>query len=265
MFKIKLFVKKHKAIISMVLISGIAIAFYLSYQSAVAHAKQLIPVPVTNKYMSSGQTIQESDITYIELPAAAIIGNIYTDPQEIVGKAVSSYDSLAENSLFYKALIKPAEEMKDVSLYELKAGEIAIPVNTDIQSSYANSILPGHQIDLYFSGTGIEPNSEDQKEKVVYGELVEAARVLAVYDEAGVKMGQLDAGDATTIVVALSYEDADLVGRAKHFGDVFPVISFESIHGITGNTFYDRARMKDAIYQRTIDLQLRMPAEVDHE
>ncbi|MCH1942439.1 RcpC/CpaB family pilus assembly protein [Holdemania massiliensis] len=265
MFKIKLFVKKHKAIVSMVLIAGIAIAFYLSYQSAVTHAKQLISVPVTNKYMSAGQIINESDITYMELPAAAVIENIYTEPQDIIGKVVNSYDSLAEKSLFYKALIKPSEEMKDVSLYDLKAGEIAITVNTDIQSSYANSILPGHQIDLYFSGTGIEPNSEDQKEKIVYGELVEAARVLAVYDEAGIKMGQLGVGDAATIVVALSYEDADLVGRAKHFGDVFPVISFESMHGITGNTFYDRARMKDAIYQRTIDLQLRMPAEENHE
>lgn len=265
MFRVKLFIKKHKAIVSMVLITGVAIAFYLSYQSAVTRAKQLIPIPVTNKYLSAGQTITEGDITYIEMPASAVVENVYTEIQDIVGKAVNSHDSLAENSLFYEDLIKPTEELKDVSLYDLKAGEIAITVSTDIQSSYANSILPGHQIDLYFTGTGIEPNSEDQKEKVVYGELVEAARVLAVYDEAGIKMGQLDAGDAATIVVALSYEDADLVGRAKHFGDVIPVISFESMHGITGNTYYDMTRMKDAIYQRTIDLQLRMPAEEKHE
>ena len=265
MFKIKLFVKKHKATVSLFLIVLIALSFYLSYQATITKAKNMVPTPVAAAYLPSGHIIQPEDISYVDLPAAVLINGIYTDPKEIIGQTVNSYDSLAESSLFYKTLIKPVEELKDVSLYDLKAGEIAITVNTDIQSSYANSILPGHQIDLYFSGTGLEPNSEDQKEKVVYGELVESARVLAVYDENGIKMGQMDAGDAATIVVALSYEDADLVGRAKHFGDVFPVISFESMHGITGNTYYDMARMKDAIYQRTIDLQLRMPVEENHE
>lgn len=257
-FKLKVLVKKNRAFFTLLLLIGMGFIAYSTFENIVNKTLALKQVPVTSITLQEGTIISETDISYIQMPQVAVIEGIVEDKNELIGKVVNYGNSLAKGSMFYAELLANKEDVKDVKFLDLEKGQVAVNLNVNTITSYANSIRIGHKIDLYFSGTGVEKDGE--KEKVIYGELVKQAKVLNIYT----------VGDETTgiensvLVVALSYEDADLVGRAKVFGEVFPLISYDSINEIDSEEFYDLSRMKDAIYQRTIDIQLH-PTDISQK
>lgn len=249
-FKLRLLIKKNRAFFTLLLLISMGFIAYTTFENIVKETLALKQVPVASTTIQEGTIISESDISYIEMPQVAVIDGIVENKDDLVGKVVNYGNSFAKGSMFYSELLANKEDVKDIKFLELEQGQVAVNLNVNTITSYANSIRIGHKIDLFFSGTGVEKDGE--KEKVIYGELVKQAKVLNIYT----------VGDETTgiensvLVVALSYEDADLVGRAKVFGEVFPIISYDSINEMNSEEFYDLNRMKDAIYQRTIDIQL---------
>lgn len=248
--------KKQKVISTFILVLLFGLLSFLCFNQIVKSTIDLQPIPVTKTYLKEGTILTEDHITLKELPRSSITEGVITDKKILIGQVVDYGNALAEGSFFYGELLAEKSEVKDAGLFELEEGQIATTLEVNEKTSYSNSLRVGHQVDLFFSGTGVE--NEGEKEKVIYGELVKQAKVLAIYsDQKTDSKGYSSNNSPSYIVVALSYEDADLVGRAKVFGEVFPVISYDALHSVENpENYYDGLRMKDAIYQRTIDIKL---------
>lgn len=247
--------KRQKNLTTLVLLFLFGLLSAYIYNITVKNSVDLQSVPITSAYLKEGSVIEEKDISFQEIPSAAITADVILNQEELLGKVIDYGNALAKGSLFYSELLSDKQEVKDVGLFELEEGQIATTLEITEKTSYSNSLRVGHRVDLFFSGTGVENAGE--KEKVIYGELVKQAKVLAIYGNDESENGYGENRKPSYLVVALSYEDADLVGRAKVFGEVFPVISYDALHKVSNpEQYYDSNRMKDAIYQRTIDIQL---------
>lgn len=246
--------RRHRLLISLFLSVACGLCGYGVYVQLLNAALAPIAIPVAARYLKAGTLIGEGDIRMLEVPGPTAVEGVIRDPQELIGKAVNTYNSVAEGSMFYRQLLIEKENLNDVSAFPLNENEAAVSIDADIKTSYANSILPGHQIDLYFQGYA---SMQQQEKMVLYGQLVRSARVIAVRDSSGKNIDAQSEKPTSVIVVALTYEDADLVQRAKFFGSVIPMITYGSLNPENPDTeYYDVDKMRDILYQRTIDVAL---------
>ncbi len=245
--------KKYRLIISFIIIFTTSLLLYFMYGYLVNLSLNPVKIPVANSYIASGSKISINDINYVDIPKSMVIEDVYLNEEELIGKYVNSYNALAKGSMFYKELLTKTDEINDTNSLSLKANEVAIPIDVDVKTSYANSIIKGQSIDVYFQGYAT--NEDEKDEKVLYGLLVKNARVVAVYDKDGQNIDQNNENDTAIIVLALSYDQGDLVQRAKFYGEVIPIVSYESLSD-QDNSYYDINKIRDIIYQRAIDVKL---------
>ena len=246
--------KKHKLLVSLILVILMSMLTYISYKQALLKAAKLVEIPVTSKYLKSNTLITKEDITYITLPAFVILDNVETDSNNIIGKYINTFDALGKNSLFYKDIIIEATSIDNAYLFDLKNNEVAISIDADVKSSYANSILVGQLIDLYFIGNLKTNFLDNTSTNLVYGQIVKNARVIAVKDKNGDSINAESELDTNVVVVALSQEDANIVELAKNIGEVNLVISYDNINEKTTNDYYDIDKIRKLISQQAIDV-----------
>ncbi len=222
------FIQRYRLLLTLILTLVVGLCGYKVYETTVQAAIDPVLIPVAARYLKSGTVIQREDIQMIEVPRPVVLEGVEKDPELLLGQAVDTYNAIAEGSLFYEALLIPKEELHDVSAFPLLENEAAVTIDADIKTSYANSILPGHQIDLYFQGYATQ--ADESEKRVLYGQLVSQARVIAVRDSTGKNIDAQSDKATSVIVVALAYEDADLVQRAKFFGTVLPMVTYGSLN-----------------------------------
>lgn len=253
---------QHKIILT-VLVGGVmSTTLLFSYRQVKSEVESKRLIPVVSNRISSREKVKESDIVMIEVPKHLVLDGVIDKREEVIGMYIKPYHTLVENSLFYRDALVEESKMNDVALFSLKEGEVAISIDADIQRSYANSILVGHQIDLYYLGSA-RKNDTNQKE-VLHGEIVKNARVLAVKD----RDGQSIEGDSelktAMIVVALSYENAHLVEVAKVLGEVYPVISYDNFSQEVHDDYYDSNKIRSILLGNTWNVIVE-PLEVTEE
>jgi len=248
-------IKKYKIASSLIIVILLSIITFHFYNTAILDATKLVEIPVANKYLKSNHKIEESDIKFIKIPSYIVLSNVETDYQNILGKYVDTFDSLANDSLFYKDLIVNEAEIDNAYLFNLKPDEVAISIDSDIKSSYSNSILVNQLIDLYYLGEA-ESENFDNKKQLVYGEIVKNARVIAVKDKDGENIDGDGENNTAIVVVALSQEDAHIVELAKASGSVSLVISYDNINLDNTNTYYNLDKMTSIILNKSIDVEL---------
>ncbi len=250
------FIKKHKFIVSIVLTLIMGYLCYAVFQSTLVNTAQLVNVPVASRYLKSSTQITEEDIKYIQLPNYLVVEQAITDVNSIIGQYVDEFDSLATGSLFYEDIVVDASEVDSSSLFSLKEGEVAISIDTDVKTSYSNSINVGQYIDIYFLGTVVETKTNIKK--LIYGEIVKDARVIAVKDSTGQSIDGSSESETVVVVVALKQEDAHYVELGKAMGTITPIISYDNIsdQGNDTNTYYDFNKIKDIIDGHSLEVRI---------
>ena len=112
------------------------------------------------------------------IPASFLSGEYARSAEEVVGK-YSNYNALiSEGSLFYRDLIVSGDELPDAALTDIPEGYSVVNYAVDMNTTYANSMMPGNKINIYMKWT-----TDDGK--VVFGRLYENIDILAVKDSAG--------------------------------------------------------------------------------
>ncbi len=253
MNKIMTFFNKNKIVLSFIMCIILCITTIYTYNAAVNKSLDLILVPVANKHLKSGQLITVDDIDYLEVCQHLKDPFYIVDVDKIINKRVEIFNSVAQNSMFYTELLTEESEISDSSIYKLNSGEVAVQIDADIKSSYANSIIVGHNVDLYYQGDATSYNSNENI--IVYGQIVKSARVIDVKDKDGFSMNG-DAFETDVIVVALKQEDAHIVNVAKALGYVSPIISYDNLNESVTNNYYDLEKMKQIILGNSIDVIL---------
>ncbi|MEA4874335.1 RcpC/CpaB family pilus assembly protein [Anaerorhabdus sp.] len=249
------FFRKHKGLVSMVLTCLMGILCIAYYYQVIEEVSELIEVPVAIHPLGSRKIILEEDIQMIRVPKCITLENVILEKDEILGKYVKPYQSVATNSLFYEELIALEEDMNDANLFSLNEGEVAMSLDVNIKTSYANSILVGHRIDLYFLGK-VTINDDYNNQAIVHGEIVKNARVIAVKDENGKSIDEDSERESSVIVVALTQEDAHLVAVGKAMGTINPMISYDNINQAGTTNYFDLDKIKNIILGNSVDVTL---------
>ena len=153
------------------------VILYAGYTMRINQKTALVDVYYAKETIQPKTLVTEDMIGKISVPQSFIVGTIYRNYSDIVGKYSNYNTVIAQGSFFYSELLIEEENLPDAMFYDVNKGEriVSFPVTTE--STYGNSIMPSNKVDVYVKYM--------DNNKVVYGEFFEKVEILAVKDSAG--------------------------------------------------------------------------------
>ena len=154
------------------------IILYIGYNYRIDQQVKLTRVPYANQTIQPKTKITADMIEYMNVPASFLKGTYYNDASYIIGKFSNYNTVIAEGSIFYTDLVIDQSNLPDAAFIELDEDYTPINYKVNMDSTYANSIMPGSYINFYFKGL-------DAEGKIMYGKFLSKIKILAVKDSAG--------------------------------------------------------------------------------
>lgn len=153
------------------------VILYAGYTMRINQKTALVDVYYAKQTIQPKTLITEEMVGKISVPQSFIVGTIYRNYSDIVGKYSNYNTVIAQGSFFYSELLIEEENLPDAMFYDVNEGEriVSFPVTTE--STYGNSIMPSNKVDVYVKYM--------DNNKVVYGEFFEKVEILAVKDSSG--------------------------------------------------------------------------------
>lgn len=160
------------------------VVLWIGYNARINQAVKLIRVPYAKANIQPKTEIKKEHIGFMNV-AQNFVGNAeyYSKMEDILGKYSNYNTMIAEGSLFYKALLIDKKELPDYSFMDLKDGYTVINYKVDMDSTYANSMMPGSKINIYFKSGGKLTNNKE--EPVRFGKFISNIEILDVKDSEG--------------------------------------------------------------------------------
>lgn len=176
---IKRFLGNKNTVTIIGVIAGIAV-LYFGYNWRVNQAIEPQKVPYAKVAIDGNTLITQDMIGTVEVSKNMIntAPNLVTSSGSVLGKYVRWDTTVAEGSLFYKTQLATEEELPNSVLKNIPDGYTLYRLGVNMQSTFANSIMPGNYIDLYYKFT-------DDDNYIVFGKFIESIEVLAVKDAQG--------------------------------------------------------------------------------
>lgn len=78
---------------------------YFYYNFRVNKALNLIMVPYANQTIQEDTEITSESISYMYVPKSSLLGEYFSDPEEIIGKCSKDNSIITIGSIYYKDLI----------------------------------------------------------------------------------------------------------------------------------------------------------------
>ena len=155
------------------------IVLYIGYNMRINQKTALIRVPYANQTIQPKTQITPEMISWMEV-AGEFVGNAayYNSEDSIVGKYSNYNTIIAEGSLFYNDLLVESDDLPDSAFMDVPEGYTVINYNVDMNSTYANSMMPDSYINIYFKAT-------DEDGTIMFGKFVSNVKILDVKDSAG--------------------------------------------------------------------------------
>ena len=87
---------------------------------------------------------------------------------------VFNYNTIiAEGSLFYTDLVVDSSKLPDSAFLDVKEGETVISYGVDMNSTYANSMMPEDYIKIYFK-------ARNDNGEVMFGKFLDKIKIIIV-------------------------------------------------------------------------------------
>ena len=133
------------------------------------------------------KTLITSDmIGTMSVPEAFVkVGEYYKSASDIVGKYSNYNTMIAKGSLFYKGLVTQEKYLPDSYMYNVPSGSTVINYPVNMSSTYANSMMPGDYINIYFKAILPANETEDNKSSIMFGKFLSNIEILSVKDSSG--------------------------------------------------------------------------------
>lgn len=152
---------------------------YFGYNYRINQQVTLVSVPYANVDIAPKTKITEEMISYMSVPTTYLQdADYYANSENIIGKYTNINATIPKGSIFHTKLVIKEEELPDALFKDIEEGYILTQVSVNFQTTYANSIMPGNIIDIYFRAV-----SDDGK--AMFGKFVENVEVLAMKDSSG--------------------------------------------------------------------------------
>ena len=150
----------------------------IGYNYRINSKVELVQVPYAVETIQPRTYIKDSMVGIMNVPKSFLVGNYYTQKQNIVGKYSNYNTIIAKGSLFYTDLVTSKEDLPDSAFQDVPEGYTVINYPVDIASTYANSMAPGSYINIYYK-------SLNDKGEVMFGKFISNVKVLDVKDSSG--------------------------------------------------------------------------------
>ena len=155
------------------------VILYLGYNYQINKKVKLTRIPFAATTIQPSTEITGEMIEYKNVPASFLTGaSYYSDANQIIGKYSNYNTMIAEGSLFYTDLVISKDNLPNSAFLELPENYTPINYKVNMDSTYANSIMPKSYINIYFKGVSADG-------KIMYGKFLSNIKVAAVKDSAG--------------------------------------------------------------------------------
>lgn len=242
---------KNKNTVTIIGVIAVLALLYWGYSSQVTSAVVPTEVPVAADTIQPRTQITNAMVTTIEVPNIAIVENVYTNTNTIIGMYSNVNTVIPAGSMFYKEALITKSELPDSAFFDIVDDEIPFMFPVTLETTYGNSIYPGSKIDIYMKAS-------DSDNKIMFGKLLADVTVVAVKDSQGKDVFE-DSSEVRTpayLIFGLSNEIHILLRKASYLNgvDLMPVP-----HGGTiasdGETRVSTEYLKEYINSKTIVLE----------
>ena len=154
------------------------VILYIGYNARINSKVELVQVPYAKETIQPRTYITEGMIGTMNVPKSFLVGQYYSNKNNIVGKYSNYNTMIAKGSLFYKDLVVSADDLPDSAFQDVPEGYTVIIYPVDIYTTYANSMSPNSLINIYFK-------SLNDNDEIMFGKFVSNVKILSVKDSVG--------------------------------------------------------------------------------
>lgn len=158
----------------------------IGYNKTINSQIKLSQVPYALQTIQPKTLITSNMVGTMSVPQAFIkVGEYYKTADQVVGKYSNYNTMIAEGSLFYKDLLTEQKYLPDSYMYNVPKGSTVINYPVNMSTTYANSMMPGDYINIYFKATLPAAESENDKDTIMFGKFLSNIEILSVKDSSG--------------------------------------------------------------------------------
>ena len=154
------------------------VILYLGYNYRINQKVTLTKVPYANQTIQPKTKITSDMVSYMNVPSSFLVGSYYKSADDIVGKYSNYNTMIAEGSIFYTDLVVDSKYIPDEMFGNVEKGSTIINYKVNMDSTYANSMMPDDYINIYFK-------ANDDDGNIMFGKFISNVRILSVKDSSG--------------------------------------------------------------------------------
>ena len=154
------------------------VILWLGYNFRINQKVSLTRVPYANQTIQPRTKITNDMVSYMNVPASFLVGSYYRSADSIVGRYSNYNTMIAEGSLFYVDLLIEEKNLPNSSFINIPDGYTVINYKVNMDTTYANSMMPGDNINIYFKGTNDDGT-------IMFGKFISNVEILDVKDSSG--------------------------------------------------------------------------------
>ena len=154
------------------------VILYLAYNMRINQKVSLTQVPYANQTIQPRTEITSDMVSYMSVPASFLVGSYYRNSDDIVGKYSQYNTMIAEGSLFYTDLVTDKSSLPSSSFIKVEDGYTVISYGVNMESTYANSMMPDDYINIYFK-------ARNDDNTIMFGKFISNVKILDVKDAEG--------------------------------------------------------------------------------
>lgn len=157
--------------------------------------------------------IQAEDILELQIPHAYLQDHTLNAKEDIIGRYTDIQGKIPAGSVFFKEMLKKEEDLPDNPTAQLKEGQSAYTLETDL-ARLGGTVIPGQRTDIYVTMTRRDGSP-------ISGCLIENARVIAVKDHKGLDLDDPQStGTPYLAILAVNRDDLPYLSAAETAGEV---------------------------------------------
>ena len=152
---------------------------YFGYNYRINQKVVTARLPYANQTIQPRTEITADMIEWMEVPVEFLTDSqYYRSNDDIIGKYSNYNTVIAKGSLFYTDLVTDSANLPNSAFFEIKNEDTPINYRVNMDTTYANSMMPGDYINIYFKGQADDGS-------IMFGKFINNIKILAVKDAQG--------------------------------------------------------------------------------
>ena len=152
---------------------------YFGYNYRINQKIVKVRLPYANQTIQPRTEITSDMVSWMEVPVEFLVDSeYYNSTDDIVGRFSNYNTMIAKGSLFYIDLITDSGNLPNSAFFEIENEDTPINYRVNMDTTYANSMMPGDYINIYFKGQADDGT-------IMFGKFINNIEILAVKDSQG--------------------------------------------------------------------------------